>query len=166
MIYMRSNHGFSMVELIIVIAVMAILAGALAPTLIKYVNKSRIASDLDSADTLAKAAQLAVVDHEVAKYIFTQSMPFSIDVQDLDATHSPYEELLLENIGSIPKVKYTKNNAQSFMITVVERDAAQHAYAVEITVVGAPVTSQSGLAANPNGVGAMLYPEVDDAYKQ
>lgn len=36
------NSGFSLVELIIVIAIMAILAGALAPALIKYVKKSRL----------------------------------------------------------------------------------------------------------------------------
>ena len=33
------NEGFSLVELIIVIAIMAILAGALAPALIKYIKK-------------------------------------------------------------------------------------------------------------------------------
>ena len=35
---MNRNKGFSLVELIIVIAIMAILAGALAPALIKYLS--------------------------------------------------------------------------------------------------------------------------------
>lgn len=35
----KNNKGFSLVELIIVIAIMAILAGALAPALIKYIAK-------------------------------------------------------------------------------------------------------------------------------
>ena len=36
-----NNKGFSLVELIIVIAIMAILAGAIAPALIRYIDKSR-----------------------------------------------------------------------------------------------------------------------------
>ena len=42
----KSNKGFSLVELIIVIAIMAILAAAIAPALIRYIDKSRKADDL------------------------------------------------------------------------------------------------------------------------
>lgn len=35
------NDGFSLVEIIIVVAIMAVLAAALAPQLIKYIEKSR-----------------------------------------------------------------------------------------------------------------------------
>lgn len=35
------NKGFSLVELIVVIAIMAVLVGVLAPTLIKNIEKSR-----------------------------------------------------------------------------------------------------------------------------
>lgn len=40
-----TNKGFSLVELIIVIAIMAVLVGVLAPQYIKYVEKSRVSAD-------------------------------------------------------------------------------------------------------------------------
>lgn len=54
------NKGFSMVELIIVIAIMAILAGALAPALIKYINKSRISTDISNGQQIASAIQTSL----------------------------------------------------------------------------------------------------------
>ncbi len=55
-----SNKGFSMVELIIVIAIMAILAAALAPSLIKYINKSRLSTDVQTGTTIASAINAAL----------------------------------------------------------------------------------------------------------
>lgn len=62
----KNNKGFSLVELIIVIAIMAILAGALAPALIKYINKSRRSTDVQNADSLRTALQTALSDPDAA----------------------------------------------------------------------------------------------------
>lgn len=58
----KNNKGFSLVELIIVIAIMAILAGALAPALIKYINKSKRSTDIQNADSLRTACQTALAN--------------------------------------------------------------------------------------------------------
>lgn len=48
----HKNNGFSMVELIIVIAIMAVLAAALVPQLIKYIRKSRRVTDIQTANEI------------------------------------------------------------------------------------------------------------------
>lgn len=52
---MKDNKGFSLVELIIVIAIMAVLVGVLAPLFIRYVEQSRRARDIQTADQIREA---------------------------------------------------------------------------------------------------------------
>lgn len=42
---MKSNKGFSLIELIIVIAIMAVLVAIIAPNLTKYLGKSKTSTD-------------------------------------------------------------------------------------------------------------------------
>ncbi|MCM1160023.1 MAG: prepilin-type N-terminal cleavage/methylation domain-containing protein [Roseburia sp.] len=56
------NKGFSLIELIIVVAIMAVLIGVLAPQYIKYVEKSRVSVDEDTADTLLGVGYLIASD--------------------------------------------------------------------------------------------------------
>ena len=62
---MKNNKGFSLVELIIVIAIMAILVGVLAPQLIKYIEKSKVSADTQAADSVHTAVLTAMMDPEV-----------------------------------------------------------------------------------------------------
>jgi type IV pilus assembly protein PilA len=54
------NKGFSLVELIVVIAIMAVLVGVLAPSLLRYVEKSRISSDNTAISEVASAVKTAL----------------------------------------------------------------------------------------------------------
>lgn len=59
-----NNKGFSLVELIVVIAIMAILVGALAPQFLKYVEKSRQATDLQTVSEMKSAIEVFAADYE------------------------------------------------------------------------------------------------------
>jgi len=58
----KNNKGFTLVELVIVIAILAILVGLLAPQYTKYVEKSRKSADVDNMNEMVKAVQVYAVD--------------------------------------------------------------------------------------------------------
>lgn len=62
---MKNNKGFSLVELIIVIAIMAILVGVMAPQLIRYIEKTKESSDVQLLDTVRSAVTTAILDPTV-----------------------------------------------------------------------------------------------------
>ncbi len=62
---MKNNKGFSLVELIIVIAIMAILVGLIVPFMFIYLNKSKVSSDLNLCDSIQTAITVAMNDPDV-----------------------------------------------------------------------------------------------------
>ena len=58
----KDNKGFSLVELIVVILIMAIIAVALAPQVMKWVGKSAQNTDESNAATIKASVQTAVAD--------------------------------------------------------------------------------------------------------
>lgn len=59
----KNNKGFTLVELVIVIAILAILVGLLAPQYTKYVEKSRKSADVNNMEELVKAVEVYVIDN-------------------------------------------------------------------------------------------------------
>ena len=60
----RNNKGFSLVELIIVIAIMAVLVGVLAPAYLRYVEKSRKSADIQAIDSIMVAMEATAMGPE------------------------------------------------------------------------------------------------------
>ena len=78
-----NNKGFSLVELIIVIAIMAILIVVLAPQYLKYVERSRNSTDMQTATEFMDACEVWAADPEADKP-FVKGDKFSIKVSSTD----------------------------------------------------------------------------------
>lgn len=61
----NANKGFSLVELIIVVAIMAVLMGVLGPQYMKFVEKSRMSTDKQNVDAMISALQVYHIDATV-----------------------------------------------------------------------------------------------------
>lgn len=79
----QDNKGFSLVELIIVVAIMAILVGLLAPQYLKYVEKSRKSADASNLSEAVNAMQVYAADPE--KDLPADTYTITIN-KDADAT--------------------------------------------------------------------------------
>ena len=68
----HKNKGFSLVELVIIIAILAVLIAVLAPSLMTYTERSRAQKDVTTMDEVVNAVQLAMADQkcydEMIKY--------------------------------------------------------------------------------------------------
>ncbi len=61
----KNNSGFSVVELIIVIAIMAVIIALLVPQFIKHMERSREAKDLQDIETYKTTGEAMVVDNAI-----------------------------------------------------------------------------------------------------
>lgn len=122
------NKGFSLVELIVVIAIMAILVAVLAPTLLSKIEHSREGTDLQALGEINTAIKEAILSSETAN----DEMPDGKYTVALDADGKPtISGANLKNNGAkvnaelqrtIPEAKFksklAKDSANKIQVTV------------------------------------------------
>lgn len=117
------NKGFSLVELIVVIAIMAVLVGVLAPTLIRNVEKSRESTDLQNLDSIRQSVVTAVSTEAVAK--------------ELDTTNGnvvAYDDIKITASG-LAKALYDEMNEDSTLgVTMKSAAASKDTNSIQIKI--------------------------------
>ena len=138
---MKKNKGFSLVELIIVIAIMAILVGVIAPVMMHFIEKSNVSSDYQLADTVRSCLAYSIVDAKVKddpasqpKLNAMEAGPIDISTLDngsvlkesvteylgvdpstltsqIRSKHDPSSQIMVSTTNGIVKVTITKTDS-------------------------------------------------------
>lgn len=126
----ENNRGFSLVELVIVIAIMAILMGVLAPTLIGNVERSRESTDLQNLDALRGTIVTIMADDDVYMEVMDAAStadPLLIDLGDGDIANfsniivqEKFRDAMLEHINKSIETKSTVASANDLYIEVTK----------------------------------------------
>ena len=123
-----NNKGFSLVELIIVIAIMAILIVVLAPQYLKYVEKSRNSTDLQNITEIKTALEVYAADpdaevglptnQKVVIAITASGGSITTDYTDPTSSKKFADTALTETDLTITEIKCSsKNKWNSYTIT-------------------------------------------------
>lgn len=151
-----TNKGFSLVELIIVIAIMAVLIGVLAPQYLKYVESSRLQKDNQAISEIANAVKIAMADETINS---STTSPFTITPSSGTYTFSASStDALVKELSTVvgENVKLTSNTytataptitATAPTITVTKETSG----VVKVTAVGyvSKIGATASTSANP-----------------
>ena len=132
-----NNKGFSLVELIVVIAIMAVLAGVAAPQVIKYIDQSREAADASNIAMLENAVQMALTKDTVYNAIddiFSDKTEVSFTVngsaESTDDNMPPaFSNEMIDILGG--EWPATKSNKNGFKITIKDDFTVKVTYETE-----------------------------------
>lgn len=129
------NKGFSLVELIVVIAIMAVLVGVLAPTLIRNVEKSRESTDLQTLDSLRQSVTTALSTESVNNVLPSGGTSLTLSGGTLTGSTDAFKDAVtteLTNDGVINASMKSKSG-QSGTITITISEQGKVTVAVMTT---------------------------------
>lgn len=142
---MKEKNGFTLVELIIVIAILTIVAAVAIPNILFAVDNARKSADLTNARVITESIQRVISeDNGVNRIDFTE-----VEFED-DVTGQPAAvELLLEetakHMQSVPTVRYGEHKGSNYLVSIGELTG------IVISV-------------GPAGSSSELYPTPDSAW--
>lgn len=129
----KDNKGFSLVELIVVVAIMAVLMGILVPTLVKNVEKSKKQKDASAIEEIRTTMVTNLADPLYsdleATIEYNDTTGYTIDIQNPKtstpavASSQTLKDFLKAVNGDVKNWKFTsKDYKKSPKVTFVIKD--------------------------------------------
>jgi type IV pilus assembly protein PilA len=120
------NKGFSLIELIIVIAIMAILVAIIAPNLTKYLGSSKQETDNKNLDEVQAQVKNCISDAAIKDYTVIAGSTGNYTLVDGSFKHTngsnSFGTLLVEAMDSGSTKSKVKPSSNAILITITERD--------------------------------------------
>ena len=138
----NNDKGFSLVELIVVVAIMAVLMAVLVPTLIRNVEKTRVQKDKSAIAEIHHSTELAISDEEYIDALPSAKRATAtagiITVADLfsnkEGGSKDGDELALEVASYVgTNIKFTSKLKNDCNVKIVYMDTAKGKVVFEVT---------------------------------
>ncbi len=141
----KNNKGFTLVELIIVIAVMAVLTVVAAPQYLKYVENSRVGTDENALGEIAHIAEIEFVGYSVDNVVTTDTVTFAVEIDDE---------------GVVEFVAGSTNSADEDLIDVIEEAFGDYKFKSN-TYRGTETTDNSVTFTITKATGKCTFPKAE-----
>lgn len=93
-----NNEGFSLIELIVVIAIMAILVGVMAPTVTKFIERANESNDIQALQTIYTAVYTSKMDPMITENVPTNS--YTLTAPTAGALDNDFNKSVCEILGT------------------------------------------------------------------
>ncbi|MBQ4069083.1 MAG: type II secretion system protein [Lachnospiraceae bacterium] len=134
-----NNKGFSLIELIIVIAIMAVLVAIIAPNLTKYLGSSKTSADTKNLDEIQSTLNTCITDYEMSNStLIANGASTTVTAKWTSAGLTSTGITSLDAIinGAIDATKcQSKEDTSKWAQAVISKDSSTNAYVITMSWV-------------------------------